>query len=346
MRSAVPLGPAARDHLVAKKAREEATDGWLQQAEAHLRRAVEHFGSERDLRSIKVGDVKAFGAWLRALPNGRGGLLGRGAVRHHVNSLSNLFGALVETEVVAMNPVAAWKNKPRAERRESRWLEAHEVALLFEAARLAPAGRAVPFLYPLIAAFALTGGRVSDVLGLEVSDVSFDRRTVTFRPNGWRRLKTRQSARVVPLWPQLEEILRAYVFEAPPGRLLFPVFRGGIEYMAHDYRRALDAVAVRAGWKAGEIRSRMMRHSYTASRLQTLDGGEPVSTFTVSRELGHGGTSMVETIYAHLGTVRVRSAAVEYRVEQHAAKLGERLVALRSGTVCANLARKEAGASA
>jgi hypothetical protein len=44
--------------------------------------------------------------------------------------------------------------------------------------------------------------------------VSFDRKTITFRPNAHRRLKTGTSARVVPLWPQLEEILRAYVFGA------------------------------------------------------------------------------------------------------------------------------------
>src|SRR2546426_211683 len=41
--TAVPLGPAARDHLLAKKARDEAGDGWLRQAEAHLRRAVAAF---------------------------------------------------------------------------------------------------------------------------------------------------------------------------------------------------------------------------------------------------------------------------------------------------------------
>ncbi len=56
------------------------------------------------------------------------------------------------------------------------------------------------------------GGRDREVLGLELEDVSFDRRTVTFRPNRWRRLKTQGSWRVVPLWPQLEEILRAYLF--------------------------------------------------------------------------------------------------------------------------------------
>jgi len=67
---------------------------------------------------------------------------------------------------------------------------------------------ACPFLYPLLATFLLTGGRRSEVLGLEVDDVSFDRQLITFRPNGWRRLKRRKSWRTVPLWPQLAGILR------------------------------------------------------------------------------------------------------------------------------------------
>ncbi len=44
--------------------------------------------------------------------------------------------------------------------------------------------------------------------------------------------------------------------------------------------------------------------SFCAARLQTVDQGAPVSTYTVAREMGHGGE------------------ALEYRVEQHAAKLG------------------------
>ncbi len=35
-------------------------------------------------------------------------------------------------------------------------------------------------------------------------------------------------------------------------------------------------------------------------------------------------------VYGHLGQVRQRSDVVEYRVEQYAAKLGERLAALRA----------------
>jgi len=154
-----------------------------------------------------------------------------------------------------------------------------------------------------------------------VDDVNRARGTVTFRPNAWRRLKTRTSHRVVPLWRQLREILDEYLVTAPPGRLLFPVYRGGAETMVTDFRRQLDAVAGRAGWKPGEIRGRMFRHSYCAARLQTLDRGAPVSTYTVAKELGHGSTTMVEAVYAHLGSVRVRGEAVEYRVTVEAEKV-------------------------
>jgi integrase len=37
--------------------------------------------------------------------------------------------------------------------------------------------------HALLATLLLTGGRKSEVLGLELDDISFDRKTVTFRPN-------------------------------------------------------------------------------------------------------------------------------------------------------------------
>jgi integrase len=179
--------------------------------------------------------------------------------------------------------------------------------------------------HALLATYLLTGGRSAEVLGLEVEDVSFDREIVTYRINEWRRLKTLKAARVVPLMPQLAEILRPYIFSRPPTRLLFPSFLTGAEAMITDWRKTLDRIAIRAGWKRGEIRTRMFRHSYCAARLQTLDGGAPVSPFTVSRELGHGSGAMVEEIYSHLGTVRHRADVVEYRIQQHQATLADRL---------------------
>jgi integrase len=57
--------------------------------------------------------------------------------------------------------------------------------------------------------------------------------------------------------------------------------------MVTDWRKVLHRVAERAGWKAGEIRTKRFRHTYCVARLQALDHGAPVSTYTVARELGH-----------------------------------------------------------
>ncbi len=67
-----------------------------------------------------------------------------------------------------------------------------------------------------------------------------------------------------------------------------------------------------------------------------MDGDEPISVFTVARWMGHGGTALVNREYGHLGTVRHRRKHLEYRVEQHAAKLGDRLGALRQATSSEN----------
>ena len=72
------------------------------------------------------------------------------------------------------------------------------------------------------------------------------------------------------------------------------------------------------------------RHSYCAAGLQLLDHGAPISPYTVAKWLGHGGTALVNRVYGHLGEVRHRSEHLEFRVEQHAAKLKDRLAALHA----------------
>jgi integrase len=208
--------------------------------------------------------------------------------------------------------------KPKANRFEAAWLEVSCAAALLRAAatpiRKRPE-RALPHFYPLLATFLLTGGREMEVLGLEVDDISFSRKTVTFRPNQWRRLKTRTSHRSIPLWPQLEEVLSDYLCSnvAPRGKLLFPSAGPTPEQPVADVRKAIDAAAVAAGQSAGTIRTKAFRHTYCAARLQTLDRGHPVSLWTVAKELGHGGTTLVERVYGHLGSIRQRSEFVEFR---------------------------------
>ncbi len=331
------LAAYAEHHLIEKARSGNFRDDWLTQTQYHLEAAGEFFGAHRELATIRTPDVQRYLAYLRTLPNGRGGTVSAGTVRHYLNSLSNLFRRAQSEGYVApgFNPVGALIDKPVAQRKEARWLEVSEAALLLESARThgpRVEDGGIPFAHPLIGTFLLTGGRTSEVLGLEVDDVSFDKKTITFRPNRWRRLKTSTSFRTVPLWPQAEEILRSHVFDgkAPLGDLLFPSPKGSGEEMLTDFRKSLDAIAARAGWKPGEIRSKMFRHTYCAARLQTLDRGAPISEYTVAKELGHGGRAMVERVYGHLGQIRHRSEVIEYRTEQHEDVLGERLTALRT----------------
>lgn len=328
------LAEVARQHLILKKQAGKDTDDWLSEAQRHLERACAFLGASRPLESVVVEDVLRWATQLQA-----SGLSG-GTVRHHLNSLSNLYRRARSLGLIrsGFNPVADVMpgEKPTGRASEARWLEVHEAAWLLETARKAKAraGHDCRFLYHLLATFALTGGRKAEVLGLEVDDISFDRKTVTFRPNRWRRLKTRGSARVVPLWPQLEPILRAHIFpgdRTPREGLLFPgKDRRGAVKMIGFFDKALDHVAQLAGWKAEEVRSRIFRHTYCAARLQTLEGGAPVSRETVRREMGHGSTDMIDRVYSHLGTIRHRSEVVEFRLEQHLDRVAELVERARS----------------
>lgn len=119
----------------------------------------------------------------------------------------------------------------------------------------------------------------------------------------------------------------------PPAReaLLFPTPKNP-ERPLKDIRKMLDGIVDSTGiWKAGEIHPYIFRHTYCAARLQTLDGGAPVSAYTVGKEMGHGGDALVRRVYGHLGTVRHRAEAVEFRVEQHPITLRKHISRLQWG---------------
>ena len=156
------LAEFAAEHLM-KKAREgRVTRGWLKESERELVRAVEFLGASRSLASIKPSDVRAWAHWLAEIDNGHGGTLSGGTVRHHLNTVSNLFRRAQEEEVVptGWNPVAVLTDKPVANRVEAEWLEVPDAALLLEAARTWKpdrAHKANPYAYEIVATFL--GGR-------------------------------------------------------------------------------------------------------------------------------------------------------------------------------------------
>lgn len=117
------------------------------------------------------------------------------------------------------------------------------------------------------------------------------------------------------------------------GTLPFPSHRSDEEKMIVDLRKALDRIATRAGFPKGYVKLHMLRHTYTAARMQTCNRGRPVAIHTVARELGRSSTDQIEDRYGHLHD-RVQEGdpeVVEFRVEHHREALGDRLEALNHG---------------
>ena len=345
-RRSTTLDVVARDDLTKRHKTGRTSHSHMVDLEQRYRKAIDHFGAKRDPRTIEPADVRA---WAEALA--KDGNRKPGTVRHYLNALSGLYGRAQEGlySDPGYNPVSMLKEKPtgRWQAEEAAFFEVHEAALLLEAARtLETRSRlnvgarenrvnATPGLYPIIATFLLTGGRASELLGLDVEDVSFDRGIVRFRPNAHRGLKTKTSVRVVPLWPQLRDILQEWMYGVDHDHprtegLLFPSTTGG---MIRDLRKSLDAIGRLCGLEPGEVRTKAFRHTYCSARLQTVQrivrpGCDPVtdpdpyewievSRFTVQKEMGHGGAQLVDRIYGHVGRDPHRSEVVEYRVDKH-----------------------------
>lgn len=211
---------------------------------------------------------------------------------------------------------AKYVKRPKTEHDEAVWLELEEAVRVLQAARAMEDGgssRCLPYTRALLATYLLTGGRREEVFGLTWQDIDFESGFILFRRNQHRTLKNRPSKRRVPLWPQLRQILRARLQEedGDPTGLLFPAWDGE---MLTNIRSALGTVEEKAELEK-HITPKVFRHTYTATRIQTLDAGEPVSLYTVARELGHKGISRIEDTYGHLQARRSRLPEVRYQVD-------------------------------
>lgn len=245
-------------------------------------------------------------------------------ILNEVHALSNLWRyAKAEGLVRGDNPVPAAKELEHLEPspHEAGWLETGEAVRLLDAARAMdadPGARFVPCLHAIVATFLLTGARKQEVLGLERADVDLDGGWVHVRPNRWRGLKSRHSRRSIPLWPQLRAIVEAHVARLPAaGVLLFPSHRHRGEQPYAELDHALAAVVARAQIEK-PVTLHTLRHTYTAHRLYTVEGGAPVSVWDVAVELGHRDTGMIERVYGHVLRNRdrrgMRGAEVRYEI--------------------------------
>lgn len=297
----------------------------LDERRKHLIHATRFFASldKHYLQEITAGDVRDWLVHLEKVPppvqghrlGGRVGL-SDGTRAKYFFSLNQMLQRAWREERIGENPIVRIDpdERPVGLSKITPFLEIGEAALILEVARRGSArGRSRTQNYVRLAVHLLTGGRGSEVKGLEKADLDFAENWVWIRPNDTRANvnKARGTARRVPMWPQLREVLEPYLASphAPEGPRLFD---------GTDCRKWLDEIAADVGWPSERVRLKVFRVTYASARIQTLDGGAPVSDWTVQQEMGHSSPRMLQDVYVRIGSIRQRREHVEYRWDEWA----------------------------
>ncbi len=309
----VPTLAVFHDRYLEEK-RDEIRAVSLERERGALAHVLEFFdGGRIRLDAITRADGARYHAWRK-----RGRRVSQRTRDMELGALSTLLTSAAELAIIETNPLAGRKRRRKREATQTAYLERKEVAVLLDAAlRLdREPSRHLPDREVRLAVLCYTGMRRNEAMGLLVTDVDLDRNLVHVRPNTYRPdLKTVHSQRVVPLFSELRALLVPWIGDRREG-LLFPSPAGR---MYRDIRGLLTG-ALKAAEITAPITVHGLRHTFTAARLQSLDGGHPVSAWTVACELGHRNVTLIERVYGHL--LRDRSAARTEGVSYRPAKRG------------------------
>ena len=299
-------------HIAVKEDFRSSSEERERRAFKQIRQFPQALDGNIRLDEITVEWCNDLRVWSRSRPGRRGRRLSQRTRQLEETALSGLLALAVREGWMVSNPMRALK-RIKAKKPKVEWLEPKECVNLLDAAREMdgkPHHYAVPFIETLLATFLLTGGRKGEVFGLLVRDIDFSSQCIHFRPNEYRRFKTDTSERDVPLWDELAALLVLHVANRNSTELLFRKREGGeLQDLRGSLGRALTNAKI-----TKNVTWHVFRHTYTAMRLQTLDNGEPISTYTVARELGHTDTKMIERVYGHLLKDRRRLPEVRYRL--------------------------------
>ena len=214
-----------------------------------------------------------------------------------IASAKSLFGFLVDDGVLEGNPTTN-VSAPRIGRSLPKALSVEEVDRLLAAPSEVHTPEAIRDQAMLELLYA-SGMRVSELLSLDLEDVSFETGAVRCFGKGGKE-------RIVPIHSQAAEAVRFYVEEARPGLLgsksaaaLF-LNRRGNRLTRQGFWLILKGYCQRAGLN-GKITPHTLRHSF-ATHL--LHGGAPLRH--VQELLGHASINTTQ-IYTHLTSEHIRS---------------------------------------
>ncbi len=305
-----------------KRSGRARSDSYVRDTESQLKYAADFFGPDRPLASISHAEVADYLDHLH-----RRDITPR-TVEAYLRGLDQMLRRALAEQIVSTNPVDAVRTEIPAGRttRTRTALESDQAWSLLMAAEEYDA-EVGHYMHALASLLLHAGLRWNEARALQVGDVRYAPQgagpearggtphaegVIVVAPNRWRDLKTEGSEREVPLWPDLSPALALLVADRHPNAPLFPSPRI-LDQPVHSVRRAWASVRDKAELPTW-VDFHTCRHTYASARIQTAEGGQPVSPFTVARELGHRSTLMVEQRYGHLLRDRsVRRNVVSYR---------------------------------
>jgi integrase len=278
-------GPTWLDSQVALRPRTREAYTW------GLAHAYRHLGRLR-VNEVRADDIAELIGKLR-----REGLAAR-SVTGVLGPLSGMFNAAVRKGLRAGNPVAELRptERPRSARRAHRVLSADELRRLLAAAE-------EPWRLPLTV-LALSGLRVSELLGLVWSDIDLDAGVLHVRAQLQRNTservepKTPEAVREIDVLPELVAALRRHKLASPAsGAEQFVFCNPAGHPLDHRAltRRGLDRAVKRAGLDEPgkpKITPHGLRKNYGSSLIAA---GEDIAA--VSAALGHADVAITLRVY-------------------------------------------------
>lgn len=226
-------------------------------------------------------------------------LMDRGVAKHSIgrklSAIRSFYRYLVREGILSTNPFAE-ADSPRRERRLPSFLSTAEVTrLLHTPDASAPLGLRDRALLEILYA---SGLRVSEIVGLDLSNVDLGTREIRVRGKGSRE-------RVALMGEPAARALAAYLGHAR-SRLLGEaqesavfISRTGKRLLARTVQKLLDGYAAKAGIERG-VHPHMLRHTF-ATHL--LDGGADLRV--VQELLGHADLSSTQ-VYTHVSKTQAK----------------------------------------
>ncbi|WP_214702005.1 MULTISPECIES: tyrosine-type recombinase/integrase [unclassified Exiguobacterium] len=229
-------------------------------------------------------------------------------INRKLSTLQSLFNYLIETNQAAVNPFQAVERPKRGKRNpvyltESEWLDfstlvRSNVGMTNREASYYETNRTRDFL--IIQLLGLTGMRVSELVGLNWSDINFETETIRVIGKG-------NKERVIPIASPLHPLLTEYrhvsndgaVFQNDKGR------RIAVRTVQHVLKGHIDRLKPYLPFLTHkQVTPHKLRHTF-ATRL-AMSG---IDVLTIQQLLGHESVATTQ-VYAHIGDERKKHAVL------------------------------------